>query len=320
MRAKFFSTTKAYIKSMRPYTFFVTGLAGILGLLIVGANLTTFSSIIILLLLFTSYGINQVINDIMGTEEDKYNAPKRPLVAGDLPRKTAILSTLFLILAGAVVTYSLNAHALIIYIGAYFMNFLYEYFKGVPVWGNVWFGFMIALAPIFGALTFTKINIVSLFSNYPSLFYIAILVTIASSNLCYYTFFKDYEGDKKAGKNTLIVSLGPKKAKYFNLPFSILPFIVLWFFINYDLLVISTNYIFISLIVGAFLYCVYAAYFTFKNLDKEKKALELNFECIPLFFSALIASFQPYLGLGLFLFSLTAIKLIYWLMYRKDFY
>jgi len=309
----------AYIKSMRPYTFFVTGTAGILGLLLVENQGGIWRNILILALLFTSYGINQVINDLLGSKEDKYNAPLRPLVSGEISRKTTILITFSLFLAGGIATYFLNPYALILYFSAYFMNIIYEGLKGIPFLGNVWFGFMIALAPLYGALASTNLSLLNIL-RYPNLICFTILVAASSSALCYYTYFKDYEGDKKAGKKTIIVALGLEQVKYLNFPTSILPFLLTWGFLHFGLLNFEVNYIFLSLMLIAFSFCLYSAFFSFKNLDKDKKALELNFECTPLFLSSLIALLEPIIGIFLFIFSFVAIKIFYWLMYRKDFY
>lgn len=319
MTKKLSEFSKAYIKSMRPYTFFVTGIAGILGILLVDEARLTWSKIVVLLLLFTSYGINQVINDLLGAKEDKHNAPSRPLVSGELSKRAAVLTTLFLFLIGAVATYFLNPCALVVYFLAYLMNIIYEYLKGVPFVGNLWFGFMIGLAPLYGLLALTSLTTYSALS-YPNLMFFVILVVASSSSLCYYTYFKDYEGDKKVGKNTLVVVLGPKRAKYLNFPMTFLPFFLMWAFIRFSFLKIELNYIFLSLIVLASVFCCYAAFFSFRNLGNNKKALELNFECTPLFLSSLVSLLDPFIGIILFILSFVFIKTFYWLMYRKTFY
>jgi len=310
---------KAYVKSMRPYTFFVTGTAGTLGLLLIENQGGVGRNIVILALLFSSYGINQVINDLLGSKEDKYNAPLRPLVSGELNKKTAILTTISLFLIGAITTYFLNPYALIIYFLAYLMNIIYEWMKSIPLLGNVWFGLMIGLAPLYGALASSNLSLYGVLC-YPNLIYLIILVATSSSALCYYTYFKDYEGDKKASKNTLIVVLGPWQARYLNFPISILPFFLTWFFIQFNLLSFEINYTFLFFISMAFLFSLYGGVFCFKNLDQVKKALELNFECTPLFLSSLIILLNPIIGIFLFFTSFVFMKVFYYLMYKKSFY
>jgi geranylgeranylglycerol-phosphate geranylgeranyltransferase len=319
MTKKIINLIIAYVKSMRPYSFFVTGTAGILGLLLVESQGELWRNILILTLLFTSYGINQVINDLLGNKEDKYNAPSRPLVSGEISRKAAFFITVILFIVGMVATYFLNPYALIIYLLAYLMNIIYEWMKGIPFLGNLWFGFLIGLAPLYGILASTDLNLLKAL-YYPNLVYFILLVAASSSALCYYTYFKDYEGDKKAGKRTLVVVFGPQGVKYFNFPISILPFLLLWTFIQLGFLTYGINPVFIILTIIAFIFCLYAAFSTFKNLKQNKKTLELNFECTPLFLSALIAIISPVIGSILFVSSFIIVKIFYKMMYRKKFY
>src|SRR5512143_3082140 len=77
---------RAYVRSMRLYYSFVTGIAGWLGVAYyeyLAAN-PAFRTVevapapekklIILLILFLSWGVNQIINDYLGLTEDRINA------------------------------------------------------------------------------------------------------------------------------------------------------------------------------------------------------------------------------------------------------
>ena len=58
---------------------------------------------VILAILFLAWGINQIFNDYLGLEEDRINAPDRPMVTGELqPRAAVLLSTVLMIVAIAV--------------------------------------------------------------------------------------------------------------------------------------------------------------------------------------------------------------------------
>ncbi len=319
MATKTANIVRAYVKSMRPYTFFVTGTAGILGLLLGGGMEWDWRTFLILLLLFTSYGINQVINDLLGSKEDRLNAPSRPLVSGELDRKTAAIITFFIFTASAVAVYFLNPNALILCFLAYGMNFLYEIFKGIPLLGNVWFGFMIALAPVFGALAANRLATFAILLDSDLVGFVILVAAIASS-LCYYTYFKDYEGDKQTGKNTIVVTLGPERARYLNLPMSLPPFILLAIFMLTGLITFKASFVFWTLTAASFVFCMYTATFSFYRWNEFKKSLELNFECTPLLLSALVALLDPGLGLFLFVFSFVAVKVSYRLMYKDRLY
>ena len=98
---------KAYIKSMRLYYSFITGIAGWVGVayyeylanLPAGAREKTIEiipseekKIVILVLLFLSWGINQIINDFLGLKEDKFRVaylrkPFKEMLAKDGDRE-----------------------------------------------------------------------------------------------------------------------------------------------------------------------------------------------------------------------------------------
>lgn len=310
---------KAYLKSMRPYTFFITGISGLIGMLIVSSSVNLLQKLVVLILLFSSYGINQIINDLIGTKEDKINAPKRPLISGELNKRKAIIVTIFIFLIGAVLTYWFNPYALIIYFLGYSANFIYEYLKRIPYVGNLWFGLMISLATVYGALAITNLTLINTLSNI-NLLYSTILVALSSSTMCYFTYFKDSKGDKQEKINTLPVILKKKYIKYFNFLMSIIPFLFLVLLFHFKLWLLESNNIFLILIGITFLLTQYMSYLHSKNLSDYRKALELNFECGVLFQISLIALTYPLLAIILFLFSFLIIKLIFNRMYKDELY
>ena len=81
---------KAYIQSMRLYYAFVTGIAGWIGMAfyeyIAKSSFQTVELVpaaekkaLVLIMLFLSWGMNQIINDYLGLKEDKVNAPMRSM-------------------------------------------------------------------------------------------------------------------------------------------------------------------------------------------------------------------------------------------------
>ena len=123
-------------------------------------------------------------------KEDRVNAPHRPSYSGELGKKNAVIITLALFLLGAIVTYFLNPAALILYLSGFAFNVLYEYkIQGIPIAGNFWFGLMIALAPLYGALAVSDQGISSVIAN-KNLLFITLLVALSSSALCYLHLFQ----------------------------------------------------------------------------------------------------------------------------------
>jgi geranylgeranylglycerol-phosphate geranylgeranyltransferase len=313
------SFIKAYIKSMRPYTFFITGVAGLIGMLLVISSVSLLQKITVLFLLFSSYGVNQVINDLMGIKEDMLNAPKRPSVSGELNKKKAIILTFSIFFMGAILTYFFNPYALIIYFLGYFANFIYGYLKRIPLMGNVWFGLMISLATIYGALAITNLTLFEVLSNI-NLLYIVFLIALSSSTLCYFTYFKDYIGDKQENIKTLVVMFPRKYYKYLNIFMSLIPFLVLIALFYFKLWNLKTTSLFIILISISFLLMQYTSFLHLKEKINYKKSLELNFESVVLFQTSIIALINPMFSIILFILSFLTIKIIFNKMYKKELY
>jgi len=312
------SFLKAYIKSMRPYTLFITGFAGLLGMLVVNSYVNLFQKILVLFLLFLSYGINQIVNDLLGLKEDKINAPRRPSVTGELNKTKAIYLTAFIFILGAVLSYYFNPYALIIYFVGYSANFLYEYLKGIPVFGNLWFGATVSLATIYGALAITNLTVFEAFSN-SNLVYLSFLILLSSSTLCHFTYFKDYLGDKATNKKTLIVLLSPEKSKLVSSIFSIIPFVLLLIIFLFGLWKLESNSIFILLIILTFVVSQLTFYFCCFN-HKKKLVLELNFLTGVLFEISLVALIWPSVAIFSYFLSALFIHIIFMLMYKKEVY
>ncbi len=315
---------KAYLKSMRPYSFLITGTAGIIGMImardIAPETVNLFEKGIILALLFSSYGINQVINDMMGMEEDRINACNRPLVSGELKFKWCLIITIMIFLMGALLTAYLNPHALVLYFAAYLFNILYEHFKGIPMLGNIWFGVLIAMAPLYGAMASTDMNMLQLLQTY-ELLLVAMMVMLSASTMCFFTYFKDYVGDKAAGKMTIVVVIGPERAKWFGFVMVALPFVSVAAIFFTDLWSLSVGTLAFLVVLGtsAFFY-LKAAGRLMKDIHDKKKHLERDFEAAGVFNCALIALFNPILGLILAIMVIVPTKFLFWWMYRKRSY
>ncbi|MDD3927632.1 MAG: ubiquinone biosynthesis protein UbiA, partial [bacterium] len=75
---------RAYVKSMRIYYAFVTGITGWVGVSLyhrlMPDHVNYMRSAMILLVLFLCWGVNQIFNDYLGLQEDRINAPNRPMV------------------------------------------------------------------------------------------------------------------------------------------------------------------------------------------------------------------------------------------------
>jgi geranylgeranylglycerol-phosphate geranylgeranyltransferase len=295
---------RAYIKSMRPYLFFATGIAGWLGIVFSGTEVNILRKFLVLVLLFLSWGVNQIVNDYLGIKEDRINAPNRPMVSGELNIKYALITTFILFVIGAVISYILNPYALIVYFIGYIFNILYEYFKAVPFLGNIWFGILLSVCPFYGALAVGKKTLLMVLNN-KDLIFVSLFVALMFSTMTFFTYYKDYKGDKKTGKKTLVVLLSPERARYLNFPMAFIPYMALFIILSSKLWLPDINIHFFILNSISFLLIFYTAFLLFRHPEGEKSAsgLKWNFSGTVLFETSFIALVNPFLSIVLFVVS-----------------
>jgi len=303
---------RAYIKSMRPYLFFATGIAGWLGIAFSGVEVNILRKILILALLFLSWGINQIVNDYLGIKEDRINAPLRPMVSGELNTKYALITTFIFFLLGAVISYLLNPHALIVYLIGYIFNIIYEYLKGIPLLGNIWFGILLSVCPFYGALAVSKQNLFMVLTN-KDLVFVSLFIALMFSTMTFFTYYKDFKGDKAAGKKTLVVLLSPEKAKYLNFLMAFIPYIVLSAIIYSKLWQPGSNIYFLVLNSISFILVFYTAIilFRFPSGEKTTGALKWNFSGTVLFETSFIALVNPLLAIVLFVIGFLSVYYLF---------
>ena len=304
---------KAYVKSMRPYYAFVTGIPGWVGVAFYEHIATDFGTVEImpsverkfatLLLLFLSWGINQIINDFLGRAEDRINAPHRPMVSGELHVGGAMgLSAALILATGFITWFYLEPVALIPLIIGVFMNILYEYAKGYGIWGNIIFGLMISMCPVFGYLASGPVH-----SPYFTSSRLAIwgLIWLINSLMTYYTYFKDYKGDKRAGKRTIIVKYGLRKASILGVAGALLPLIYFISAYRAGFIVARVNRIFIILgMLSVFLEIWTAVLYYVSPIGKRTYySLATNFRACICAQASIIALFNTELALILFIVS-----------------
>jgi geranylgeranylglycerol-phosphate geranylgeranyltransferase len=316
------SFLKAYGKSMRIYYSFVTGIAGWVGVSYyqyiantVGPRGTSglyrtievptpiTKQIVILVILFLAWGINQIVNDFLGYKEDKINAPQRPMVSGELNRYAAMGLSLFLMLLIFMVTWIyLEPIAIIPLVAGALLNVIYEYAKGHGLWGNIAFGVMIAMCGLYGFWASGPMEMYMTRSRVSSL----VLIAVMNALMTYYTYFKDYTGDKAAGKNTIVVKYGLETNKVISILASFLPSIL--FLVGYYVfegLLIELNHTFIILALMTVFLQIWTGTLYYRNPQGEMTyySLVTNFRACTCGQATIIALFNPELGLILYLLT-----------------
>jgi len=314
---KFF---KAYIKSMRLYYSFITGIAGLVGLSYyqfvaqspdaialssirrtVELETSPARSLVILCILFLAWGINQIVNDFLGLKEDRINAPDRPMVTGEL-HPVAALTVSAVLMAVALLTtwFLLERSAVAPLVIGVLLNFVYEYAKGYGIWANIVFGIMISNCAAYGFMAAGPSETSIWTSARASMI---LYIALVNGLMTFYTYFKDYEGDKASGKKTIIVRYGLERSKHLSILASFLPtlvFVVLYF--GFRLWPIPLNGIF--LLLGGLTVCLqlWTGYLFYKDPKGEMTyySLSMNFRSCACCETAIMALFNPVLGIVFF--------------------
>ena len=105
--------------------------------------------------------------------------------------------------------------------------------------------------------------------------------------MTYFTYFKDYEGDKATGKNTPIVQLGLNRASFLGLFLSIIPLILFSFSRLFDTALFNNSSIklFVFSYLIASLLFIYTGFLYYHNNTGDKTYFNLKYN-----FAALCAS------------------------------
>ncbi len=191
---------RAYAVTLRPYLFFVSGAAGLVGLALTpiggGALVAAFAAF------FLSYGLGQALTDVFQRDTDALSAPYRPLVRGELAPRTVAAVSLAGLAACSLVFALLDPRTLALAAAAVAGLATYtplkRHFWGGPPW-NSW---IVALLPAIGTLCGGGAEsrgalgaaCASVFFTY------AVFVLLG--------YFKDVEADRATGYATLPVRFG----------------------------------------------------------------------------------------------------------------
>lgn len=312
---------KQYIKSMRLYYSFVTGIAGWLGFAFYEHIATDFRTVeifpsvekkaLIITMLFLSWGVNQIVNDYLGIKEDKINAPDRPMVTGELnPKGALLLSSILMLFVLAITYFYLEPIAVIPLALGVILNIVYEYSKAYGIWGNIIFGLMITMCTAFGFLAAGPTQ-----SPYFTESRISVLLVVWLMNglMTFYTYFKDYEGDKAAGKNTIIVKYGIERSRIIAIFSAFLPAILFIIIYNLNFIEASLNNTFYLLAVLTLFLEVQTGWLYYKNPKGKVTyySLATNFRACTCGQATFVSLFNQELALILFLISYIFVGFIF---------
>lgn len=140
------------------------------------------------------------INDYYDVESDRMNKrSERPLVSGELKMEEALWVSIVAALVGIAASAFINYYALIIALIFAGLSFLYSYkLKDLPLLGNIYIGFSMAIPLIFGDYVVSQ----SLSVN---VILISLIIFLSGLARELHGTIRDYSGDQKARQSKNIV-------------------------------------------------------------------------------------------------------------------
>ena len=192
---------------MRLYYCLVTGTTVLAGVLYGHAIIASDNGVplrfgwrdaVLLLVGYLAWGVNQIFSDYLDRKEDSINAPHRPMVAGALPPRPALLLSAVIMLLFAVASASVSLWTLpVLAVGA-ILNAAYSLLKKLPV-----INFIVYSCAITCCLLYGYTGVLDRCPDINALAYAAVIFLPIHCLMCHNSYYKDVEGDRAAGVRTL---------------------------------------------------------------------------------------------------------------------
>ena len=131
--------------------------------------------------------------------------------------------------------------------------------------------------------------------------------------MTFYTFFKDYTGDKATNKRTLVVIFGLSKSRIIAVASAFIPTIAFLIIYNGNFIMARVNNIFLILAVLTVFLQIWTGVLYYKNPVGERTyySLATNFRACTCGQAALIALFNTELAMILFIVSYMFVGLLF---------
>lgn len=200
-------------------------------------------------------------NDYFNIEEDRINAPYRPLVTGEIGLKEAFYFGFLTLLLGILLNILINAFVFALIAFTALIGMLYNvYFKKSGVFGNLLVAYSTALPFIYGALILKSPLHVPL-----SAVLFSAIAFFAALGREIVKGIVDIEGDKRAGVKTLALIIGFKKAAFTaSLLFFVAVILSLLLFF-----IVKNPWLYVAFIIPTDLIFLYSAYSMIRKPSRE---------------------------------------------------
>ncbi len=203
-----FQFWKAYLVHCRPYLFFVSGVAGLSGMVLAGGNdATEWRFWLAFVPFFIGYGLGQALTDTFQTDTDRLSAPYRPLSQGIVTPGAIRWVSLVGLLGCGLSLVLLNWGNILFMVLTITGLATYTHFKK-----NYWFGgppynaWIVAMLPLTGFLAVSGGSLNSL--NNSDLMLLALLSFFSYANFVLMGYLKDISADRATGYRTFPVTFG----------------------------------------------------------------------------------------------------------------
>lgn len=248
-----------YIVSMRLILALVPLTAAMIGFDLAPSPKPFGLRIITILLVGLGWGMNQVLNDLLGIDADRINAPQRPLCAGTLDKRFALIATFCLAGTGFIISLILNRPAALVFSAVLALNLAYNKLKKVFL-NNADFALMIALCAVYGA--FCSGIVFDTFCR-QKLFLAALSVGVINFVFAFLTDFKDETGDKAVGVKNIVTICGRAKAR------RLIPFFLAAQFLAVLIFVKNAGHTLSVMVYVTFGLAVAAAIYSRRTIDQD---------------------------------------------------
>lgn len=191
-----------YLRSMRLYYCFVTGMTTLAGTVMAHAfrgHPWGWQDGVVLTVGFLAWGVNQIFSDWCDRQEDAINAPHRPMVSGTLSPKPALTLSALFMLAFAAASYFASPWSLFFLAAGGVLNLCYSLLKKIPLLNCLIYSMAITCCAFYGysgscgVLPEWKLKMILPF----------LLILPAHFLMCSFSYYKDKEGDQKSGIRTI---------------------------------------------------------------------------------------------------------------------
>ena len=209
---------KAYWITLRPYLFFISGVAGFYGI-VNNPDIPPYKLILGVVAFFFTYGLGQALTDTFQTDTDSISSPYRPLVQGLITKKQVFSVSLTGLLICVLIFTVFNPWMLLPGILGVLGLITYTFFKrrwwGGPFW-NAW---VVADLTLMGKMVhtfeFSRIFDRNLIYGMVSIFFSYAVFVLTG-------YLKDISADRQTNYNTIPVKFGWKPSVMISMLYTLI--------------------------------------------------------------------------------------------------